>query len=179
MRARSSSLLAGITCLAMLGVFAAPAIASSRIAPQQLLAVVLANHTVTNEPNGKRVWMLNARRPITGARTVLPVLSRILSSSGQFWLQVRLPGRAIGGATPPKTGWISASSTALETTPWHIVVDLSARQVIVYKAGEAMRRVLGDSRQAIDTHPNRAVLRRGRCHPLQGTAWGTVRAGHE
>lgn len=139
MRARSSSLLAGITCLAMLGVFAAPAIASSRIAPQQLLAVVLANHTVTNEPNGKRVWMLNARRPITGARTVLPVLSRILSSSGQFWLQVRLPGRAIGGATPPKTGWISASSTALETTPWHIVVDLSARQVIVYKAGEAMR----------------------------------------
>jgi lipoprotein-anchoring transpeptidase ErfK/SrfK len=139
MCSRIRDLIVGLACLLVLGVSAGPAFANTPIARQQLLVVVLANHNVSSKPNGKTVWALNARRPITGARTVLPVLSRILDSRGTFWLEVRLPGRANGGGTPPPTGWISASDTALQTTPWHIVVDLHARQVIVYKDGQVVR----------------------------------------
>jgi lipoprotein-anchoring transpeptidase ErfK/SrfK len=139
MRHRAGSLVVGLACLLMLGVFAEPAFGSARIAPQQLVVVVLANHNVSGKPDGKPVALLNARRPITGARTVLPVLSRILDSSGRFWLRVRLPGRVTGTDPPPTTGWISSANTELQTTPWHIVVDLAARQVIVYKTGQLVR----------------------------------------
>jgi L,D-transpeptidase catalytic domain len=136
---RARRLMVSFACVLVLGVSVEPAFASERIARQQLVVEVLANHNVSSTPNGRPVWLLNTRRPITGARTVLPVLSRILDSSGRFWLEVRLPGRATGGATPPPTGWISASDTELRTTPWHIVVDLTGRQVIVYKDGQVVR----------------------------------------
>jgi lipoprotein-anchoring transpeptidase ErfK/SrfK len=136
---KKRNLIMGLTYLVVLGASAAPALADAQIARQQLVVAVLANHNVSSKPDGKPVWVLNSRRPITGARTVLPVLSRILDSSGQFWLQVRLPGRATGGTTPPPTGWIRASGTEIETTAWHVVVDLNARQVIVYRYGQVVR----------------------------------------
>jgi lipoprotein-anchoring transpeptidase ErfK/SrfK len=57
---------------------------------------------------------------------------------GRAWLRVRLPGRANGGNQPPPTGWIRASHTQLSITPWHIVVQLGARQVIVYRGGRLL-----------------------------------------
>jgi lipoprotein-anchoring transpeptidase ErfK/SrfK len=129
----------GLACLLTVGLLAAPAIGSAKIAPHQLIAVVLTDHAVSAKPNGTRIAVVDARRPITEARTVLPVLSRIEDQSGRFWLLVRLPGRVSGTATPPPTGWISAAQTELETTPWHIVVDLAARQVIVYNDGRSVR----------------------------------------
>jgi lipoprotein-anchoring transpeptidase ErfK/SrfK len=60
---------------------------------------------------------------------VLPVLAR----HGQ-WLKVRLPGRPNG-----HTGWISRDGTARSATDWHIVVDLSRREVTVYRAGRPVR----------------------------------------
>ena len=136
----SRSVLAGLACLLlMLGVFAAPAVGSGRIAPRQLLVTVLDDHTISATPDGKAVAVLNARRPITGAPTVLPVLARVLEPTGRFWLRVRLPGRVTGTDPPPPTGWISASHTMLQATPWHVVVDLAARQVVIYKAGRVVR----------------------------------------
>jgi lipoprotein-anchoring transpeptidase ErfK/SrfK len=140
MSSRTASLIVGVACLLTVALFAVPAYAAAGIARQQLLVVVLANHNVRDKPNGRTVWGLKARRPITGARTVLPVLKRVLERSGSFWLEVRLPGRATGGATPPATGWISASRTDLEATPWHIVVDLAARELMVYNDGKLIRR---------------------------------------
>ncbi len=67
------------------------------------------------------------------------MLSRHETNEGKFWLRVRLPGRATGGAAPPPTGWISASNTELRTTPWHIVVDLEARKVTIYRDGRSVR----------------------------------------
>jgi lipoprotein-anchoring transpeptidase ErfK/SrfK len=140
MSARATRLVAGFTCLLTVGVLATPAYAGVGIPRQQLLVVVLANHNVTSKPDGRKVWTLEARRPITRSRTVLPVLKRVLDNSGNFWLEVRLPGRATGGTTPPATGWISASKTSLEATPWHVVVDLATRQVAVYNDSRLVRR---------------------------------------
>jgi lipoprotein-anchoring transpeptidase ErfK/SrfK len=126
-------------CLLALGALAGPAAASVRIAPQQLVVLVLTNHSVSAKPGGAPVTTVKATRPLGHARTVLPVLSRTGDLRGRVWLRVRLPGRAVAGAKPPATGWISASHTQLRTTPWHIVVNLHARRVIVYKAGHVVR----------------------------------------
>jgi lipoprotein-anchoring transpeptidase ErfK/SrfK len=45
----------------------------------------------------------------------------------------------LGQKTPPETGWISASSTLISTTAWHLVVELGARRVLVYDAGLRVR----------------------------------------
>jgi hypothetical protein len=125
--------------LLIFAVCAQTAAGSTRIARQQLLVVVQTNHAVSRKPNGERIGVLDARRPITQARTVLPVLSRVLDKSGNFWLRVRLPGRVTGTAAPPPTGWISAAGTELQSTPWHIVVSLEARELTLYKSGRPVR----------------------------------------
>jgi lipoprotein-anchoring transpeptidase ErfK/SrfK len=126
-------------CLLMLGALAGPAAATVHVAPQQLVVLVLTDHSVSAKPGGAAVTTVKATRPLGHARTVLPVLSRTGDLRGRVWLRVRLPGRAVPGAKPPATGWISASHTQLRTTPWHIIVNLHARKVIVYKAGHVVR----------------------------------------
>ncbi len=71
-----------------------------------------------------------ARRPLTGAPTVLPVLG----TAPGGWLRVRLPGRPNGA-----TGWIRTRGTTVGFTPWHIVVDTAGRRVLVYRAGRVAR----------------------------------------
>src|SRR4029077_2464322 len=56
------------------------------------------------------------------------------AAGGLRWLQVRLPGRPNGS-----TGWIRQRATVESTTRWHVVVDLSRRQVTVYLAGRPVR----------------------------------------
>jgi lipoprotein-anchoring transpeptidase ErfK/SrfK len=50
------------------------------------------------------------------------------------WLEVMLPGRPNG-----HSGWIKESATVLTTTPWRVVIDTSARRVIVYRSGRIVR----------------------------------------
>jgi hypothetical protein len=80
-----------------------------------------------------------SRRPITGERTVLPVLRSVRDDRGRTWLEVRLPGRVLGGPPLPRLGWIVASRTRRWSTPWHIVVKLEARAVLLYRAGRRTR----------------------------------------
>jgi len=128
-----------VCLLAVTGGLAAPAAASAHVAPEQLVAVVSTNHPVSKSPGGAAVATVAARRPLTNEPTVLPVLARTADRSGS-WLRVRLPGRVLGTPAPPATGWIRASNTRLRTTPWHIVVDLKARQVTVDDHGVPVRR---------------------------------------
>jgi lipoprotein-anchoring transpeptidase ErfK/SrfK len=138
--------LPGVSCLLLAiaalagGAQAAPA---ARIAPAQELVTLLHAASVSASPGGSVEETVAAERPITRERTVLPVLSAVIDnavdSHGQLWLQVRLPGRVVGHKTPPKTGWISAASTQISSTAWHIVVDLRARRVLVYDAGVRVR----------------------------------------
>ena len=70
-----------------------------------------------------------ARRPLTGVRTVLPVLGRT-PARRQSWVHVRLPGRP-----NEHTGWIRTRQTRRASTAWRIAVDVSARRVTVYHHG--------------------------------------------
>lgn len=133
--------LAITAALGLSGVLAQSAAAGERVARQQLVAVLSSNQTVWKRPGGDRLAVVvNALRPITHETTVLPVLRRALDSAGRGWLLVRLPGRTLGSPSPPRTGWIASAGTQLRTTPWHIVVDLAARELTVYNDGHAIRR---------------------------------------
>lgn len=119
----------------------AAAAAGPPIARYQDVAALLGTHPARSQPevDGQLVASVSARRPITGQRTVLPVLGQSIDGVGRSWLRVRLPGRALGGRTPPPTGWILATNTQPSTTDWHIVVDLGARRVVVYRDGQRLR----------------------------------------
>jgi hypothetical protein len=133
--------LASLGCLLLpVGAQAARA-AAPPIARYQDVVALLGTHIARSHPelNGKPVASVSARRPITGQRTVLPVLAQSIDSAGRSWLRVRLPGRTLRGTTPPPTGWILAANAQRSTTLWHIVVDLGTRQVIVYRDGRRLR----------------------------------------
>lgn len=108
-------------------VAAAPATEGPGVAPDQAIVALFATHTVRSRPNVhcKLLAFVAARRPITGERTVLPVLAQTIDNHGRAWLRVRLPGRPLGGNPPPRTGRISASNTVISTTAWHVGTAIS------------------------------------------------------
>jgi lipoprotein-anchoring transpeptidase ErfK/SrfK len=135
------SITAG-ACLIALSAGCGTALATSAPAPpaaHQELVQLFATHSVHVSPDGPVVASVSARRPLTGERTMLPVLSSEIDNSveksGELWLDVLLPGRVLGHKAPPKTGWISASNTVISSTGWHLIVDLGARRVLVYDNG--------------------------------------------
>jgi hypothetical protein len=101
------------------------------VRPTQELVALLRSHQARSEPAARSfpLGLVPATTPITEGRTMLPVLAR----QGR-WLKVRLPGRPNG-----HTGWISQQATARFITDWHLVVDRFRRQLIVYRAGRAVR----------------------------------------
>jgi L,D-transpeptidase catalytic domain len=78
----------------------------------------------------RRIETVAAHRPITRVATVLPVVG----SAGRGWLKVRLPGRPNGSL-----GWIRSQGTVAGRTEWHLVVELGARRLVVYRAGRVLR----------------------------------------
>ncbi len=131
---------AGVAAAAGLALLpASPAVA--RVAADQSVAEMLSAHIVRSAPKAgaRTVGSVSARRPITGVRTVLPVLAQAVDRSGGFWLRVRLPGRTLR-TRPPGSGWISAASTKLSSTPLHVVIDVGARRVLVYDGGIEAKR---------------------------------------
>ena len=105
------------------------------VQPAQVLVILYADHAARSAPDAAApvLQVVRARRPITGARTVLPVLGR-RSPAGVRWLRVRLPGRPNGG-----TGWVKRRATRIVHTSWHIVVNISERRVTVYRQGRPVR----------------------------------------
>jgi len=137
-RGRASLLLS--TTVLSLAVASGAAAAAAGVAPAvprtQELAVFVQGQTAMSKPdNGsaRRVWV-ERRRPITEGRTVLPVIGHRTGARGVRWLKVRLPGRPNNS-----TGWIRKARTYRTDTPWHLVVDLSERRVIVYYSGHAVK----------------------------------------
>lgn len=116
------------------GLAAAPAHAQAPVARTQALVVLLHAHGTYVRParSSRRTGIVSARRPLTGERTVLPVLGR----EGP-WLRVLLPGRPNG-----RTGWIDRARTRAATTAWHVVVRLAQRRVLVYRRGHVVRSFL-------------------------------------
>ncbi len=112
----------------------------NRVAAVQQLAVLASAHRAYRAPNprAREVALVSAGRPITGEQTTLPVIGHSTGPRGKAWLRVMLPGRPNGS-----TGWITASGTSRLTTCWRIVVDLEAREVVVYNDGRFVRSLKG------------------------------------
>jgi lipoprotein-anchoring transpeptidase ErfK/SrfK len=122
-----------VTGLVLLGgTWSGAAEAAPTVPPTQEHGTLLASHAVRSAPNASAASLasIEGRRPITGVRTVLPVLG----SAAGGWLHVRLPGRPNSG-----TGWIRTSATSVAVTPWHIVVDTSQRRVLIFHGGHLSR----------------------------------------
>ena len=111
--------------------------AGSQAPASEPLVVLLRDHVARTRPSVRahRIEPVAARRPLTGVRTVLPVLAHATSGDGRTWVRVRLPGRPSG-----HTGWIPAAHTRMKTTSWRIAVRLSTRRVTVYRDGRLARR---------------------------------------
>jgi lipoprotein-anchoring transpeptidase ErfK/SrfK len=139
MRSRRSQLGCCLVAVCLLGVTAGSAAAGSvpaRVGAAQQLAVLLTAHGVHQEPEvgSPQTELLPSRTPITGERTTLPVTGSLTGADGIRWLQVMLPGRPNSS-----TGWIAQNGTRKLVTDWHILVDLAARRVQVYRAGHLVR----------------------------------------
>jgi lipoprotein-anchoring transpeptidase ErfK/SrfK len=115
----------------------APAAGVAAVPPVQRLTALLTPHTARDAPGraSTSVRAISSQRPITGERTVLPVVGQATDAEGLRWLRVRLPGRPNGA-----TGWIIRTGTTMRATRWHVVVKLSRREVVVYRWGRAVRR---------------------------------------
>lgn len=114
---------------------ASPAYAGAP-APAQEVVGLLKPHGVLSAldtPDARKA-RIGAWRPITGTRTVLPVVGHATATDGVEWLRVMLPGRPNGSE-----GWIVNRKTELTTTSWHIVVTTASRRVIVYRAGRRVK----------------------------------------
>ena len=120
--------------------WSSPSTASDAAVPavQQL---AMLNHTIdaygAPRHGARVVESVSRERPITGERTVLPVVARTTDSSGGVWLKVLLPGRPNG-----HSGWVSARTITQATTRWRIAIRTSTRQVSVFSNGRLVRTFL-------------------------------------
>ena len=85
-------------------------------------------------PDTVRIAELSDVRPITGERTILPVIARATGPRGLRWLEVLLPGRP-----DSHSGWIQRRATTESFTRVRITVRLSTRTVTVFYAGRVRR----------------------------------------
>jgi lipoprotein-anchoring transpeptidase ErfK/SrfK len=133
-RARAVGIL---TVLAGALVIAPAPVAAQEVDASRAAVVLLRDHVVRTRPSQRApvVESVVARRPLTGVRTVLPVLRTAVGPAGAAWLQVLLPGRPAG-----HRGWIRSDGTARTSTAWHLVVDLSTRRLTVHRDGRIVRR---------------------------------------
>jgi lipoprotein-anchoring transpeptidase ErfK/SrfK len=134
----SRGVLAALASLALVGSGAATAAAAARepVNRTQELAVLTSPHRAVSTlgPHPARVVSVRAFRPITGARTVLPVVARTTSGKGVRMLRVLLPGRPNGAK-----GWIVERGTVPTATRWRLVVKTTSRRVLVYRDGRRVR----------------------------------------
>jgi lipoprotein-anchoring transpeptidase ErfK/SrfK len=137
LRRAVSALAVTLLAAAAGGVLVAPARAAGPAVPaSQPLVELLSDHVARTAPSSQApgIEAVPAARPLTGVRTVLPVLGYAVRE-GRTWVHVRLPGRPTG-----HTGWIGAHQVRRTSTKWHIRVSLSARRVTVYSDGRAVQR---------------------------------------
>jgi lipoprotein-anchoring transpeptidase ErfK/SrfK len=134
-RRGGSGFASALVAAAFACAFVAPAAAAPPPASQSLV-MLLHDHVARTGPSAQagRIESVASRRPLTRARTVLPILGRASSRKRGSWLHVRLPGRPNS-----HRGWISTNRTRLTSTRWRILVDLSTRRLTVFRGDRARR----------------------------------------
>jgi lipoprotein-anchoring transpeptidase ErfK/SrfK len=129
-----AALSAAVLTATVGGTAVTPTASATEVTASQPLAAIQHGHVARAYPqrHARRIEYVAPRRPLTGVRTILPVLGRTASRS---WVRVRLPGRPNSHA-----GWIRTAHTRLTSTPWRVALDLSKRRVTVYYGGQVKRR---------------------------------------
>jgi lipoprotein-anchoring transpeptidase ErfK/SrfK len=139
---RGTRRLPSIGAVSVAAITACSAVASGAAAshpvvkPIQDLIVLTKAHRATStlRSHPSKITAVRAIAPITGARTVLPVIARAATPAGAQMLRVMLPGRPNGSK-----GWIAQKATVATTTSWHLVVRTRSRDVVVYRYGRRVR----------------------------------------
>jgi hypothetical protein len=136
-RRRTLSVTATVFCALTLCIISIPQASASQIPTGQALVTLLQNKIARTSPSehARKLTVVISTRPLTGVRTVLPVLGHAKSKDGGSWVDVRLPGRPDSG-----TGWISTGGTTPSWTPWRLGVNLNERVLTVYYGGRVLRR---------------------------------------
>jgi lipoprotein-anchoring transpeptidase ErfK/SrfK len=141
---RRAAALSALAILACLG--ASSPVAGAATTPVAVPGSTTATgHPTTTLERGRDVYArpsartrpiarVAALRPITGARTVLPVLGDATDPAGHRWLRVLVPGRPNGRA-----GWIRERGTTPGSTPWAIEVQRGRRRVLVRRGDVVVR----------------------------------------
>jgi hypothetical protein len=122
---------------------------------------------------GRRMTVLAGRRPLTGVRTVLPVLGQTRSRSGRAWLRVPLPGRPNN-----RTAWITAGGTLPAWTWWRLSLDLKTRVLTVSYRGRVARLSQRSSANPRDPRPQVAFSSR-RGYPSPRCVGRSLCPGHQ
>jgi hypothetical protein len=122
--------------VAVLLAAAATAPAYATAGPTQLLAALRSGAQLYSSPDLSTPQRVSvpAHRPLTGERTVLPVLQAMRGGDGTRFLRVLLPGRPNGHAA-----WIRERGVTLTRTPWHVVIRTAAARVLVLRRGRIIR----------------------------------------
>lgn len=82
-------------------------------------------------PRAGVVGQVEARTPLTGSQTVLPVLQTARGPAGGRWLRVRLPMRPNSAS-----GWVPADTGRIRRTPWRIIVHRGAHRALILQGGK-------------------------------------------
>jgi lipoprotein-anchoring transpeptidase ErfK/SrfK len=119
----------------MFCVMSVPQATASAAPVGQALVILLHSKVAHSSPSTRSHTLatVSSTRPLTGVRTVLPVLGHARGKHGRSWIDVRLPGRPNSG-----TGWISTDGTMPSWTPWRLSVNLNERLLTVYHRGRAI-----------------------------------------
>ena len=82
------------------------------------------------------ITTLRASGPWTGGPVALLVLGAQRDRDGRRWLRVVLPERPNG-----RSGWVAANRVVATRTRWQVVVDVSARTVVLLHRGRVTMRL--------------------------------------
>lgn len=102
---------------------------------QAYVAHLVAPAPVRSSPRAATTQRVLGTRAAWGGGPVgLLVLDSATDAHGAVWVKVRLPSRPNDAS-----GWIPAGRAEIVPTPWRVVLDLSERRMVVYRAGEPMK----------------------------------------
>ena len=107
---------------------------TARVAAQRTVAPMLAAHRLFRAPRPRAavIAQIAMRRPITVARGAV---------GERAYDRLQRHQMAEGDAARPAkrlSGWIRERTTRLTVTPWHLLVDLRTRTVVVYLDGRRL-----------------------------------------
>jgi lipoprotein-anchoring transpeptidase ErfK/SrfK len=98
-------------------------------------AAIVVRPTSSYRAPGRRPFARFGTTNVNGAPTVFSVLGRVDRGCAPRWYRVRLPLRPNGA-----TGWVPAADVELAPVSTRIVVDVSKRQVALYRRGRLVLR---------------------------------------